>query len=303
MNNEESNSLKSIIYALSANVAIAIMKFSAAIYTGSGAMLAEAVHSLVDSSNQLLLMFGLKRAKRPPSPDFPLGYGKAIYFWSFIVAIMLFSMGGLFSLYEGWHKFIHPSEIRSPMIAIAVLSFSICAEGLAFAGCVREINKERGSLSFFQWFRETRKSEFLVIFGEDFAALLGLSFALLAITLSLMTGNPVWDAVGTLGIGCLLIVVAIFISIEVKALLIGQGVSENERKKMLAFLDGQEQIEKVFNLLSYQLGADVLVALKVKMKTQGSEKALIEEINAIEKAFRQEFPEVLWLFFEPDIHD
>lgn len=301
--NNESNSLKSIIYALTANVSIALIKFAAAFYTGSGAMLAEAIHSLVDSSNQVLLMIGLKSAKRPPSSDFPLGYGKAIYFWSFIVAVMLFSMGGLFSIYEGWHKLLHPTDIRSPLLAIAVLAFSVCAEGLAFAGCIREINKERGDLSFYKWFRETRKSEFLVIFGEDFAALIGLSFALLAISLSLITENPIWDAIGTLGIGCLLIVVAIFISIEVKALLIGQGVAPQDKQKMLEFLQGQESIDTVFNILTYQLGPDVLVALKVKMKEQGSERALIVKINEVEKAFKEKFPEVLWLFFEPDIKD
>jgi len=299
----QANSLRSIIYALTANVCIAIAKFAAAFYTGSGAMLAEAVHSLVDSANQALLMLGLKRAKQPPNPDFPLGYGKAIYFWSFIVAIMLFSMGGLFSLYEGWHKLLHPEDIKSPFIAIGVLLFSVVAEGMAFAGCIREVNKERGNLTFFQWFKETRRSEFLVIFGEDFAALIGLTFALSAISLAIVTKNPMWDAIGTLGIGVLLITVAIFISIEVKALLIGQGVKPSERKRMMDFLLEQKQVDEVFNLLTYQLGTDVMVAIKAKMKRQDSDIALIESINDVEKSFKQSFPDVLWLFFEPDIKD
>lgn len=300
---EHANSTKSIIYALTANVCIATTKFAAAFYTGSGAMLAEAVHSLVDSSNQALLMLGIKHSKRPPNEDFPLGYGKSIYFWSFIVAVMLFSMGGLFSLYEGWHKLSHPEAIKAPLIAIGVLLFSIVAESMAFAGCIREVNKERGEQSFITWFKETRRSEFLVIFGEDFAALLGLSFALLAIGLTLMTGNPMWDAIGTLGIGILLITIAIFISIEVKALLIGQGVKPSERERMLVFLKEQEKIDEVFNLLTYQLGSDVMVAIKAKMKRQESDIALIKAINHVEKQFKLNFPEVLWLFFEPDIKD
>lgn len=299
----QANSTKSILYALTANVCISIAKFAAAFYTGSGAMLAEGVHSLVDSTNQGLLIFGLKRAKRPPSPDFPLGYGKAIYFWSFIVAVMLFSMGGLFSLYEGIHKLSNPEPITSPMVAIGVLLFAIVAEGLAFAGCIREVNKERGNLTFFQWFKETRKSEFLVIFGEDFAALLGLTFALFAIGTAHITGNPIWDAIGTIGIGVLLILVAIFISIEVKALLIGQGVRPAEREEMMAFLLNQESVDEVFNLLTYQLGSDVMVAIKAKMIRCESDIALIEAINRTEKAFKENFPSVLWLFFEPDIED
>ncbi len=171
------DSLKSILYALAANFAIFLAKIAAALFTGSGAMLAEAIHSLADTGNQGLLLLGIRQAKRPPSPDYPLGHGKEIYFWSFIVALILFSMGGLFSIYEGYHKLHDPEPLKSPFIALVVLLFSLVAEAISLWGCVREINKERNGRSFVRWFRETRNSALLVVFGEDIAALLGLAFA------------------------------------------------------------------------------------------------------------------------------
>ena len=164
------NSLKSILYALGANLAIAVAKLAAAIHTGSGAMLAEAVHSIADCGNQGLLIWGLKSARTPPSPDYPLGWGKAIYFWSFIVAIMLFSLGGLFAIYEGLHKLGEPEQMEAPWVAIAVLLFSIVAESISLWGCVREINKVRAGRSLWHWLRESRQSELVVILGEDIAA-------------------------------------------------------------------------------------------------------------------------------------
>ncbi|MFT7684804.1 MAG: cation diffusion facilitator family transporter [Candidatus Azotimanducaceae bacterium] len=297
------DSVKSIIYALVANFTIAIAKLVAAIVTGSGSMMAESVHSFADCSNQLLLLLGLKNAKKPPSTDHPLGYGKSIYFWSFIVAIMLFSMGGLFSIYEGLHKLSSTEALRSPMIAIGVLSFAIVAEGLSLLGCMREINKVRGSRSYWQWFKDTRQSELLVIFGEDLAALFGLSFALIAVSLTAVTGNPIYDAMGSIIIGALLIVVAILIGVEVKALIIGQSVEPSVLIEMKSHLESRKEIAELYNLLTLQLGSDVMVAIKARMHPQGSEKQLILAINACEKSFRQQFPKVLWCFFEPDSTD
>ena len=297
------DSVKSIFYALAANFSIAIAKLAAAIFTGSGAMMAESIHSFADCGNQVLLLVGIKQAKRPPSPDYPLGYGKTIYFWSFIVALILFSMGGLYSMYEGIHKLQHPEPISGALIAVVVLVFAIIAEGISLMGCMREVNKVRGDQSIFQWFRETRQSDLLVIFGEDSAALLGLTFALVAVILTWITGNPMWDALGSVGIGVLLIIIAIFIGIEVKALLIGQGVEPRIREKMLAFLNKQAEVEKVFNLLTLQMGNDVMVAVKAKMVDCESANAMIDAINTCEAAFRKEFPETMWLFFEPDVKD
>jgi cation diffusion facilitator family transporter len=299
----QANSLKSIFYALAANMSIAVAKLAAALVTNSGSMMAESIHSLADCGNQALLLLGLKKAKRPPDMKHPLGYGKAIYFWSFIVAIMLFSMGGLFSIYEGTHKLQDTEGLSSPLIAVGVLVFAIVAEALSLAGCIREVNKVRSGRSFYQWFRETRQSELMVIFGEDIAALCGLVFALLAIGLTMITGNPVYDAIGSIGIGVLLLIIAWMVGVEVKDLIIGQGVEPKRYEEMRAYLNGQDSIAEVFRVLTLQLGNDVMVAIKVRMQPQPSDVALIEAINAAEEKFRAKFPEVVWCFFEPDLHD
>src|SRR4030065_2837192 len=190
-------SVKAILYALAANLGIALAKGFAAWYTRSGAMLAEAIHSFADTVNQILLLVGLKRAKRPVSEDHPLGYGKAIYFWSFIVALMLFSMGGIFSIYEGVHKLSHPEMPESPWIAVGVLAVSILLEAGSLKGALTEVRKTQGKRPFLKWFRQSRQSELIVVVGEDIAALLGLSLALVAVLATILTGSPLFDALGT----------------------------------------------------------------------------------------------------------
>ena len=297
------DSVKSIIFALCANLAIAISKLIAAAVTGSSAMMAEFVHSLADSGNQLLLLLGIKHAKRPPSPDYPLGFGKAVYFWSFIVALILFSMGGVYSIYEGIHKLNHAEPLNYPYVAVGVLLFSIIAESVSMWGCLREVNKELRGRSLRQWFRETRQSDLLVVFGEDLAALLGLSLALIAVILTIITGNPVYDAAGSICIGVLLVVIAFVIGIEVQALLIGQSVEPDQRVQMLEFLQQRDEIDTVFNLLTLQLGNDVMVAVKAKMIKMDSAESLIKAVNRCEVGLKQAFPQVLWSFFEPDLED
>jgi len=299
----QANSLKSIFYALAANFAIAVAKLVAAFITNSGSMLAEGIHSLADCGNQGLLLLGISKAKTVPDEFHPLGYGKTIYFWSFIVALMLFSMGGLFSIYEGLHKLHDTTPMQSPWIAIGVLVFSIIAEGLSLSGCIREVNKVRGTRSFYQWFRETRQSELLVIFGEDLAALLGLVFALCAIGLAMITGNPVFDAIGSIGIGILLLGIALMVGVEVKALIIGQGVEPALKDDMQAFLESRTQVDRILNLLTLQLGDDVMVAIKAQMRPMPGDIALIEAINAVEAEFKARYPQVMWCFFEPDFAD
>lgn len=299
----QGNSIRAIFFALGANFAIFVAKAIAAVITGSGAMLAEAVHSLADCGNQGLLLLGINQAKRPPSPEYPLGYGKAIYFWSFLVALMLFSVGGMFSLYEGIHKLSSNEPLTSPWIAIGVLVFGIVVESISMRACMLEVNKARGTRSLWQWFRTSRQVELVVIFGEDLAALLGLVFALFAVVLSMVTGNPVWDAIGTLFIGALLIVVAIFISVEVKAMLIGQSVDPVVAQNMRAFFDEREEIDTVYNLVTLQLGSDVMVSIKAKLRGEMSGSELIGRINAIEGDFKKRFPEVRFSFFEPDLTD
>jgi cation diffusion facilitator family transporter len=299
----KADSQKTIFYALGANFSIFVAKLAAALVTGSGAMAAEAVHSLADCGNQGLLLLGMKSAKAPPTPEHPLGHGKAIYFWSFLVALMLFSVGGTYSLYEGWHKLHDPEPLRRAWIAIAVLSFGIVAESGSMWGCLHEVNKARGKRSLWRWFRESRQSELIVIFGEDLAALLGLVFALIAIVLTVVTGDPLFDAIGTLAIGVLLVVVALFIAIEVKALLIGQSVDPELRDAIEAFIEQRPEVERVFNLITLQLGPDVMIAVKAGMRRDATALDLVNAINAVERDLKARFPEIRWSFFEPDFED
>ena len=297
------DSTRAIFFALGANFAITVVKGIAAFITGSGAMLAETVHSFADCGNQGLLLLGLRQSRTPPSPDYPLGYGKAIYFWSFLVAVMLFSVGGMFSLYEGVHKLQHPEPLEQWWWAVGVLAASIVAEAISMRACLLEVAKARGERSLRRWFRESRQAELIVIFGEDLAALCGLVFALIAILTAVVTGNPTWDAIGTLMIGVLLIVVAVFVAIEVKAMLIGQSVDPQVATAMRTFLEARPEIERVYNVISMQMGNDVMVAVKAKMRSTSGDTGLVAAINSAEAAFRQRFAEVRWSFFEPDDKD
>ena len=299
----KADSLKTIFHALGANFLIFVAKFAAALITGSGAMMAEAVHSLADCGNQLLLLLGMRQAQRPPSPDYPLGHGREIYFWSFLVALMLFSVGGMFSMYEGWHKFHHPEPLQQPMWAIFVLLFSVVAEGVSMRTCMQEAAKAREGRSLWQWFRQSRQSELIVIFGENLAALLGLVVALVAIVATMLTGNSMYDAIGTVLIGALLIVVAVFVAIEVKALLIGQSVEPAMHRAIYAYFNARPEVKGVFSLITLQMGQDVMVAVQAEMDFSLRGDALVAQINAVESGLREQFPQVKWLFFEPDDSD
>ena len=297
------NSLKAIFLALGANFAIFVSKLVAALVTGSGAMRAEAVHSLADCGNQGLLLLGMRQTRRPASDEFPLGWGRAMYFWSFLVAILLFSVGGMFSVYEGVHKLGHPEPLKWPWLALGVLVFGIVAEGISMRGCMQEVNKARGNQPLWTWFRETRSSELLVIFGEDLAALIGLCLAALAVGATMLTGNLMFDALGTLAIGVLLLVVAVALAVEVKALLIGQGVEPRRRAELLTFLKSRPEVAEVLNLITLQMGPDVMVAVKAKMEPASSDRGLIDAINTVEAAMKAEFTDIRWSFFEPDVTD
>jgi cation diffusion facilitator family transporter len=297
------NSLKAILLALGANFAIFLSKLVAALVTGSGAMLAEAVHSLADCGNQGLLLLGMRQAARPPSDEYPLGWGRALYFWSFLVAILLFSVGGMFSIYEGIHKLSHPEPLKWPWLAIGVLGFGVVAESISMHGCMKEVNKARDGRSLWRWFHETRSSELLVIFGEDLAALFGLSVALMAVLATMITGNHLYDAAGTIVIGVLLVVVAVAVANEVKALLIGQGLEPKQREALIDFINARPEVDVVLNLISLQMGPDVMVAVKARMAPAPDQTALIEAINSVERAMKAQFPDIRWSFFEPDIAD
>jgi len=292
--------MSAIIYALSANAGIAASKAAAAAYTGSSAMLAEAVHSAADCANQLLLLLGIRQARRQPTPDHPLGFGKATYFWSFMVAIMLFSLGGAFSIYEGVHKLSHPEPLANPWVAIIVLGVGVLLEAWSLRGCIHEIREKAGDMPLWRYFRDSRESELIVVMGEDIAALAGLTLALGAILLSLATGNPAFDAWGSIAVGALLVVVAIGVGLEVKALLIGQSAEPAAHAAMEQWLRQRPEVETLYNLISFQMGSYLFVAVKARMAEQQSASGLIDQINAVQDALKASFPDVRWVFFEPD---
>lgn len=294
------DSTRAVLVALGANLAIAVAKGVAAWFTKSGAMLAETVHSLADCGNQVLLLIGMKQAKGPPSPEHPLGRGKEVYFWSFLVAVMLFTIGGIYSLYEGLHKLAHPEPLQKWQWAVGVLVFSIAMEAYSTRACLQAAAAERQGRSLWRWFRESRSAELIVVVGENIAALLGLVVALAFIGLSIVTGNPLWDAIGTLVIGVLLVVVAVFVAIEVKALLVGQSIDPRRQEEMRVFLHAQPEIVELYNLITLQLGNRALVSVQARLRV---DVGVARQIDVIEREFRAAFPEVQWSFFEPEVQD
>ena len=297
------SSLRAVLYALGANAGILIAKGTAAAVTGSSAMLAEAIHSAADCGNQVLLLRGMKEAKRKPDAKHPLGYGKVVYFWAFLVAVLLFTIGGLFSLYEGWHKLHATEPISSPIIAIVVLAVSIVLESFSLAGCVREIRKVSGGMSLWKFFHVSRNSDLIIVLGEDIAALAGLALALIAILLALATGNPMFDALGSMAVGILLIFVAVLLTMEIKALITGESAEAGTENAIRAFLTARSEIAEVYNLLTLQMGDGIMLAIKARMKETGSATAMITDINRVEADLRVAFPAVRWCFFEPDTSD
>jgi cation diffusion facilitator family transporter len=296
----EGSPIKAILYAFVANLGIAIAKTAAAAFTGSSSMLAESLHSYADTGNQLLLLLGMKRAKRPPDREHPLGYGKVTYFWSFIVAILLFSVGGLFSLYEGWHKFHEPEALQNAWVAFVVLGLSIGLEAASMAGCLREVNRVRGGRSLWRWLHQSRCSELLVVFGEDLAALLGLILAVLFLSLASITGDGRFDACGSLCIGVLLVVVALFLSARVKALLIGRSADPELIAAIEEEIAGDDGILEVFNVITLQMGPQVMFAAKIRMDNDVTLGEACRKINSLEKKLKERFPEIGWSFVEPD---
>ena len=294
------NSLRTIFYALGANIGIFAIKLVAAIFTSSGAMMAEAVHSLADCGNQGLLLLGIKRAKRPPTPDYPLGYGKEIYFWSFLVALMLFSVGGAFSVVEGIKHLRSPEPINNPWVALGVLGISVVLEAFSLRGAMIEIRKISHGKSFFRWFRETRQSELMVVAGEDIAALAGLALAFVAVVLTVLTGNPLWDACGSIAVGLLLMIVAVIVMREVKAMVTGESAAPELHAAIEAHIAAHPEIDHVMNLISMQWGHQIMIAVQAEMRPQTSDIALVDAINAIEADIQSRWPQVVWCFFEPD---
>lgn len=297
------STVRAILYAFIANFGIAIAKTWAAWITGSGSMLAEAIHSYADTGNQVLLYLGLKQSQRPPDKEHPLGYGKLSYFWSFIVAILLFSMGGLFSIYEGYHKLLHPEPLSQVWIAIVVLVLAILLEGSSLFGALREIRKIRGDRPFGEWLKHTRNSELVVVLGEDVGAQLGLVIALCFLITAMLTGNPMFDALGSICIGVVLIVISIFVAWRIKSLLVGKSADPEIQEAIDSIICEQEGIECVFNMITIQYGPDTMLAVKVKMRGDLNINDAVANINALERKLKERIPKLKWCFVEPDIAD
>jgi len=297
------STVRAILYAFIANFGIAIAKSWAAWLTGSGSMLAEAIHSYADTGNQVLLYLGLRQSQRPPDTDHPLGYGKLSYFWSFIVAILLFTMGGLFSIYEGYHKLSHPEPLSQIWIAIVVLVLAILLEGSSLLGALREIRKVRGNRPFGEWLKHTRNSELVVVLGEDIGAQLGLVLALGFLIAASLTGNPVFDALGSICIGVVLLIISFFVAWRVKSLLVGKSADPEIQEAIDAIICEQEGIECVFNTITIQFGPDTMLAVKVKMNSNLNINDAVANINALERKLKARIPKLKWCFVEPDVAD
>ena len=301
--NAHNSTARAILYAFLANFGIAIAKSWAAWLTGSGSMLAESIHSYADTGNQVLLYLGLTQSQRPPDAEHPLGYGKLSYFWSFIVALLLFTMGGLFSIYEGMHKLNHPEALSQIWIAILVLIFALVLEGFSLLGALREIRHVRGERPFREWFKHTRNSELVVVLGEDIGALIGLILALGFLALAAVTGDPIYDAIGSICIGVVLLFISIFIASRVRSLLLGRSADPEIQEAINAIILDQEDIEFVFNTITIQFGPDTMLAAKIKMRPGIDIETAVNSINALERELKERIPNLKWSFIEPDVED
>jgi cation diffusion facilitator family transporter len=301
---------RAVVAALLANLGIAVTKFVAFALTGYSSMLAEAIHSVADSGNQALLLLGGRRSRRAATPEHPFGYGRERYVYSFIVAIVLFSVGGLFALYEAYHKYheIHAghSEIGDDwkrFVPVVVLVLAIALEAMSFRTAIGETDKIRGEASYAQFIRRAKQPELPVILLEDFAALLGLVFAFLGVSLMLVTGNQYFDAAGTALIGLLLVLVAVTLAVETKSLLLGESASEPAQRRILAALVATDGVDRVIHLKTMHLGPDeLLVAVKVAVEPTDSAAEVAAAIDRAEVAVRSAEPMATSIYVEPDIY-
>jgi cation diffusion facilitator family transporter len=293
-----------------ANLGIALTKFLAWLLTGASSLLAEAVHSVADTSNQALLLIGGRRAAREPTPEHPFGYGRVRYLYAFIVAIILFTLGGLFALWEAWQKYTeiregHPNELLESQwwwVPIVVLLAAMAMEGTAMRTAIQESNKVRGRKNWVQFIRRAKSPELPVILLEDSGALLGLTFALIGVGLSLITGNAYWDVAGTTAIGVLLVIIAVILVIEMSSLLVGEGASKDVVDKIAAALTADGQIDRVIHLRTLYLGPEnLLVAAKIAITAAQPGDQIAAAIDAAEERVRTAIPEAQTIYLEPDL--
>jgi cation diffusion facilitator family transporter len=295
---------KAIVAALAANIGIAVTKFIAFLLTGSSSMLAESIHSVADSGNQGLLLVGGRRAKREATPEHPFGYGRERYIYAFIVSIVLFSLGGLFALYEAYHKAAEPHPIESwQWVPVAVLVAAIVMEGFSFRTAIKESNLIRGDQSWVRFIRRAKAPELPVVLLEDFGALIGLVFALFGVGMTLITGNGIWDAAGTAMIGVLLVIIAGTLAIETKSLLLGEGADPKEVAAIEKAVAAGPEVERIIHMKTLYLGPEeLMVAAKVAVSPCDSAESLARGINAVEARIRTAVPIARVIYLEPDIY-
>ena len=299
-----SGGTKAILAALFANLGIAISKFVAFLITGSSSMLAESVHSVADSSNQALLLVGGKRARREATGEHPFGYGRERYFYAFVVALVLFSVGSLFALYEGWKKISEPHELDSPIVAIVVLVVAIGLETFSFRTAIVESNHVRGDRSWVQFIRHSKAPELPVVLLEDLGALVGLILALGGVGMSMITDDPIWDGIGTLSIGVLLGIIAVILALETKSLLLGEAASSEALQSIRNALTGTPGVERVIHMRTQHIGPDeLLVAAKIAMSETMTLGDCAATINAAETNVRAAVPIARVIYLEPDVYD
>ncbi|MCW2776393.1 MAG: cation transporter [Frankiales bacterium] len=295
-----------IVAALGANLAIAVAKFVGFLVTGSSSMLAESVHSVADSGNQGLLLLGGKQARRAADEDHPFGYGRERYFWSFVVALVIFTLGGVFSLYEGVHKLRealdHGGELDSPLVAVGILAFAIVAEGFSFRTAVRESRPLKGAQSWWSFIRTSKTPELPVVLLEDFGALVGLALAMVGVVLTAVTGDLLWDALGTLSIGVLLVLIAVVLVVEMRGLLLGEGATSVQVAQVRSALVG-DGVSRVIHLKTLHLGPEeLLVAAKIAVEPGLDVAGVAAAIDAAEVRVRAAVPIARAMYLEPDLY-
>ncbi|TDD13322.1 cation diffusion facilitator family transporter [Nonomuraea diastatica] len=297
-----SGGTKAIVAALVANLSIAVAKFVAAFFTGSSSMLAEGIHSVADSGNQVLLLIGGKRAARASTKEHPFGYGRERYFYAFVVAVVLFAIGALFSLYEGYHKLTHAEALTSPGWAFGVLIFAIIAEIFSFRTAIREANMVRGSQGWVAFIRRSKSPELPVILLEDLGALFGLIFALFGVTMAVVTGDPVWDAIGTLMIGALLAVISVVLAVETKSLLVGEGASTEVEEQIRVALESAPEVDRIIHMRTLHLGPEeLLVGAKIAVSHDETAGEVARGIDEAEQRIRAAVPIARVIYLEPDL--
>ena len=306
MSTNESHGTSHILQSLAVNLVIAVGKGICAWLTGSGALLAETLHSFADCGNQILLLVGVRRSKQPPDEAHPLGYGRAVYFWSFMVALLLFTGGGVFSVYEGAHKFwehAEQAEAGGLWVGIGMLVFSLVLEGGSTASNIREINRRRGKKGFLKYLQDTKDSDLVVVFGENSAAVVGLVIALAAIGMTHATGDSRWDSLGTIAIGLVLVGVAAFLALEIVSLLVGEAADPEVVETINQLVVEMPEVESLLRIIAIQQGpGEVMVAMKIGVSPSLNARQVVDAINELERRIQAKHPEIRWLFVEPDDH-